>query len=303
MKYNVISERICNEKLSYSSETMALPYLKFNIEEVEKKSSTKKRGRKRKGSLCEETIFDYHGFSGSCIYGKDNNIKGMIVSYKPFDGNAILAIPYDILMFFVNKIINKSKIYLLPEITVEMTEYNGSKCFKLRKPFDILEENYILYKLNDIRLNEQYKIPVSVSSDTTYEVDIDTYILLKNCEKVKFTYISNKSDEEQDIVIQMPMYDSQVIHKKCIFYKGNLFSLLPISLYSVYHLTDLAKTYIEVLGKQRIFCFDKLEEFELTKQLEQLNRTIKLNKTNVEITIINKNGVMEKSNFNLLLTC
>ena len=249
----------------------------------------------------QEQPDDYHGLSGSLMRNENGEEIGIVVSYSPKD-KYIQVLPYDILMFYVNKIINKQKIFIVPPLSYnacytcrddkDPTDFTYG--YKLSKDWLGLSEGKVIYQMNGKKFNKNRSMTVFLKN--TYEVSLDVCIMLSEEERIMVNYLDEGGEKIMEI--NPITYDPSSVDKKCLCYNGYVFSILPLVLYNVYHCDDMTQRYIEVFGGKKknkiVFQLDVNSDNEFTSVLQNLKDQIDNDIGNISIISRSTTGRTQK---------
>jgi hypothetical protein len=189
---------------------------------------------------------DYSGYSGSAIISK-NNLFGILISEKINDGK-LTCLPIEIIYYILqNYIHNKMNFYYMP-----INMKNNIVCNNFRN----LVKNDIIYKINNIELNNDMIYDNNLENDIPY----DTYLILNGFTDIKIEFYRNNPKNKKKYMINIKLkvfsykyvsfdfrdkninYDingvifSELSEEKLIeMYKQNI--IIPKNLYDMLHST------------------------------------------------------------------
>jgi len=146
-----------------------------------------------------DSDIDYSGYSGSAIISK-NNLYGILISENINDGK-ITCLPIEIIYNILkNYIHNKMNFYYIP-INIK----NNIVCNNFRN----LVKNDIIYKINDIELNND----MIYDKDLDNEVPYDTYLMLNGFTNIKIEYYRNnlKNKKKYTINIRLKVFSYKYV--------------------------------------------------------------------------------------------
>jgi len=249
-----------------------------------------------------DTITNFHGFSGSGIFD-NNTLCGMIYAHKVcvYTDKQIQyldAIPEDILMLYIQRILNKDIVlFSFSFRKFELAKYIDEKTDKEYKCIvysnDEDKQSFII-KVNDNSLDEDGKMSCCLRS--SYRIFPDVFIMLNNLHSIVFEYIivkqnkKKQTETKQTIVTETVPYNEKT-NKVFLYCNGNLFTNLTFNKYHVYGLNDITEQHIEIISQKQIIVSDIFSTVSLLHKFilnKIMNRKKKI-KT-ITITIIDSTG-------------
>lgn len=138
-----------------------------------------------------DSDIDYSGYSGSAIISK-NNLFGILISININNGK-ITCLPIEIIYYILkNYIHNKMNFYYMP-----INMKNNIVCNNFRN----LVKNDIIYKINNIELNNDMIYDNNLENDIPY----DTYLMLNGFTDIKIEYYRNNSKNKKKYMINIKL--------------------------------------------------------------------------------------------------
>lgn len=233
---------------------------------------------------------DYAGFSGSAIISK-NNLFGILISENINNGK-ITCLPIEIIYNILeNYIHNNMNFYYMP-INLKNNIVSNN--------FRNLIKNDIIYKINNILLNNDMLYDNNLENDIPY----DTYLILNGFTDVKIEYYRNKSKSKKKYMINIKLkifsykYVSFDFRDKNINYdiNGIIFSELSeeklVELYKK-NISIPKNLYDKIYSSKKIIFIKDIINFEIKQKFIKNN----INIFN-ELYIVNKISGKQLNNIN-----